>query len=461
FYVWTVLWDLMRNGFRTDDRGTTIIHEHATAKGYTKKDGFGDSFADILETITQGQVTMRASGRFDDSLFAQVFSEGIGKQSAGNFRFKASLESAFHRIRTQSAGLLGDVGNRYQVTPEHNAKIDRCTSMILRSIDKLPPEEQQAVFDLVRFPKHTWRQFTQLINLVYSAVNRRTDHNLEGWGDCGFILPGYALPNHVHPNRPPELFTCEDFLALEPKAQEHIKAFGKDHDIVLSTEQAVALCRKTDPHIQRLDIRDAVHALPLKWAYGNRGSKQNGIKVQANGTLVIRDPERFGQSSLVYFASYRHGKHNVHLRAGERCLVHICPFDPDKAILLDLQGRFLGEIKPNVRARVSDTEQRLRTQGQINQYRSEVTRSSALRHEDRVEQLREDLKHNERVISGEITPDETTLHHERQRHQQNRRDEAALEGVVIVEPDSESDSDDGDDLNFDDVFANKPNLDNS
>ncbi|MEM6916696.1 MAG: hypothetical protein AAF491_09045, partial [Verrucomicrobiota bacterium] len=459
FYVWTVLYDLIQNGFRTDEVKTTVIHELATAKGYTKKDGFGESFAEILETITQGQVVMDCSGRFDEGMFAQIFSEGIGKQSAGNFRFKASLESAFHRIRTQSSGLLGNVGNRYQVTPEHNARIDRYTKTILSAIDDLPVEERQAVFDLVRFPKHTWEEFTQLLNYVYAAVNQRTDHKLEGWGRCGFILPGWSVKNPLHPNSPPALYTREDFLALDPEAQQYIQAKGKDHDIVLSPAQAVEICRRTDPNIAYLDLEAASDALPLKWAYGNRNGRKNGIKVEKSGEFVIRDPERFGQDSIYYFATAHLNGDQIPLRPGDRYLIQICPFDPDKAILLTMEGRFRGIIHENRRPRASDLAARLRTQGKINEFRANVTRSGERRHRHQVDELREDLDHNERVLSGEITPDETTLHHERKRHQQNQRDEAAENGVVTVDlaPDPQGEHDD--DLDFDSAFLNNPDLD--
>lgn len=466
FYVWTILADLMRNGFRDDHRGTTIIREHATAKGYTKLDGYGDSFDDVVNHITGGRVSFDHSGRFDQSMFAQMLFSGTGKQSSGNFRYKAPLESAFHRVRTQSAGLLGDTGNRYQVNPEHNDAIDGYTERLFKAIDKLPVEKRHAVWDLLKHHKHTWGEFTTLMGLVYQAVNHRRDHKLEGWSNCGFILPGYSLADPMRPDAAPQIYTREQFALMAPEQRQYVQTFGRDHLITLTPAEAVALCKHTDNKLVKLGRELAVSALPITWAYGMRNGKTGGLTVKANGTLIVRDPMRFGEDSLTYIATVHTrdgGRDN--LRPGESVLLHVCPFDPDEAICLSLDGRYRGFVKLLPTPCASDREARLRNQGMINQYHADVTRDSLRRQQPEIARGEAILAHNDRVLSGEIQPTDDQLHDERFRLANIIADQAHDDGLAAIQPDPEDYSPEAppitDNSNlFANIFATDPELDN-
>ena len=463
-YVWTILSDLIVNGFRDDARGTRLIREHATAKGYTKQDGHGDSFDDVLHHITGGRVTLDASGRFDQSMFAQMFFGGSGgKQAAGNFKYKAPLESAFHRVRTQSAGLLGDTGNRYQVTPEHNEAIDRYEMRLFKAIDKLPSSESALVYDLLRHHKHTFDEFLKLTHLVYRAVNHRRDHKLEGWASAGFVVPGYALPDPLDASAAPRIITREQFAVMETEQQHYINTFARDHTIVMTPSEARDLCRSRDRAIAKLKPSLAITALPVSWAYPRRKGKDGGVKVKPNGTLVITDPARFGSESLIYLAvAHMPDGSRVHLDTGSQYLVHICPFAPDEAWLLGLDGRYRGIVKLMPRVCGNDIETRLRNQGAINQYRADLTRDTVRRHEGRVAQGEEIIAHNERVVSGEIRPSEEAVATARYHHLHDIADAAEDDGIITVRPDAPAPPSIPSNTNsdrFKNIFANNPNLD--
>lgn len=436
-YVWTILTDLMVNGFRDDDRGTLIIREHATAKGFTKKDGYGDSFDELINHITDGRVRFDASGRFDQPMFAQMFFGGRGKQSAGNFRYKAPLESAFHRVRTQMAGFLGDTGNRYQVQPEHTEALDRYEKKLFKAIDALPASDRAVVYDLCRHMKHTWGEFSSLLSLVYGAVNNRRDHKLEGWASCGFVLPVYALPDPVSRDAAPRIITREDFAIMDGEQRRYIETFARDEQLVLTPSEARELCRSRDRKLVTLGKERAVAALPLSWAYPLRKGKTGGVKVRPDGTLLVRDPERFGPDSLVYLGVAHHEGRRDHLRPGEQYLIHVCPFAPEEALLLTLDGRYRGTVNLMPRATANDIAARLRNQGAINEYAADLRRDSERRQAGRIGEIEEIIEHNERVISGAIAPTETQFHHERWRIAQVAADESNDDGIVTVDPDLE------------------------
>ena len=461
-YVWTILTDLMVNGFRDDDRGTIIIREHATAKGFAKKDGHGDSFDNLVHHITDGRVRFDASGRFDQPMFAQMFCAGRSKQSAGNFRYKAPLESAFHRVRTQMAGFLGDVGNRYQVQPEQTEAIDRYEAKLFKAIDQLPASDRALVYDLTRHLKHTWGEFTSLMSLVYGAVNARRDHSLEGWASCGFVVPVYALPDPTDRDAAPRIVTREDFAAMDAEQRNYITTFARDEQLVLSPTEARDLCRSRDRKLVTLGKDRAVSVLPLSWAYPLRKGKSGGVKVREDGTLLIRDPERFGPESLTYLATVHHEGRRDHLRPGQEFLVHVCPFAPAEAFLLTLDGRYCGTVKLMPRATANDIAARLRNQGQINEYAADLRRDSERRQSSRIGDMAEIIVHNDRVISGEIQPDPETASAARYNFDLDAADAAEDIGIVTVRPDfptapTPPTNDTAD--RFKNIFATNPKID--
>lgn len=467
FYVWTVLADFVQNGFRDDDTGTRLIREHATAKGYVKLDGYGDSFDEIIYHITGGRVSMDASGRFDQPMFAQMFFGGRGKQSAGNFRYKAPLESAFHAVRTRSAGLLGDTGNRYQIEPESSDAVSAYERRLFKAIDKLPPSDRGAVYEMLRHPVHTQHEFSTLMHLVYRAVNARRDHDLEGWHACGFVVPAieFTLPGQTETG----IVTRDQFALMPTDQQGVLETFGKWRGLHLSPAEARALCLARDKSIRKLSWSVAVAALPISWAYPKRRGKEGGVKVTEKQTLVIRDPERFGPESLTYLAVVHREGQRIALRPGDQVFVHVCPFAPDEAIVMDLQGRYQGTVKLMARPCANDVEARLRNQGAINELAADLRRGSERRAEGELQRQRDLIEHNKRVLSGDLRPDPDALADARFRHEMNRVDEAAEDGVVIVEPTTPWDDEipahhtpapttPGADI-FANIFANNPELD--
>lgn len=460
FYVWTVLADLMQNGFRDDDAGTLIIREHGTAKGYAKQDGYGQSFDDIIHHITGGRVTLDASGRFDQPQFAQMFLGKKTKQSGGNYRYKAPLESAFHAVRTRSAGLLGDTGNRYQIEPEATDALASHHKKLWKAIEKMPVSDRDEIYRLLRMPGvHKQDEWVRLTHLVYGAVNARRDHELEGWYGCGFVVPAveYSVPGH----ETPALVTREQFGLLPAEQQHYIETFGKWRSLVLSPAEARALCLAGDRNIRKLSWSIAVAALPISWAYPKRKGKEGGVKVNARGEIVIRDPERFGPESLVYLGTLHRGDRREQLRPGEEVYVHVCPFAPDEALVLDLQGRYQGTIKLMPRACASDTAARLRNQGAINEYAADLHRDSHRRQAERLAGMADDLEHDRQVARGEIRPEPVDLDRARRIHDLDAADEAEEKGVVTVRPDAahHHPAPSAGTGRYDNIFANNPDLD--
>lgn len=417
FYVWTILADLMRHGYRDDDAGTVIIREHGTAKGYNHHDHDGRSFDEILHHITAGRVICDASGRFDQGMFAQMFfrgnarlttADGAGngpkgkaKQGMGNFRYKAPLESAFHRLRTQSAGLLGHTGNRYDIAPEDTAAIDGYTRRLFKALDKLPPTKRDTVWTLLRHHVHTWDEWSRLTGLIYTAVNARRDHKIEGWGKCDFIVPGYVTQNPFDPTSEPIQYSRAMVEAMEPQQRHYIESFGKPTNYVLSPAEAAQICADRDRRIlRRLSWSAIFHALPIKWVYPRRqGKDTGGVKVQPNGTLIIRDPLRFGEDALVYLGTlHTEDGDRIPLRPGDQYLLHICPFDPESALVTSLEGRFRGTVKLMPRITATDRAARLAAQGQINQYHADAVRDLHRRHESEIDRREAIIQANRALL---------------------------------------------------------------
>lgn len=444
FYVWTVIADLMEHGFRDDERGTRIIREHATAKGYAHKDGYGRSFDEEIAHATNYRVSMDFSGRFDAGMFAKMFFRGKGqaRQASGNFRYKGPLESAFHRLRTASAGLLGQTSqNERLLGGEHREVWDGYSRRLFKHLkENVPSKDRELIWQLCRHPVHTWDEFVLAMRLIYQAVNTRRDHRLEGWGACGHIIPGFAVKNLAQPWEPPAIISRDQLAAMDEDARQYIMTIGKAHPIRLSPSEAAAMYRKTDRKVVRFGQELAVSLLPTEWAYPRRrGKDSGGVTVRNDGTLVIRDPERFGTDALVYLGVC-HGVHRddqFNLRPGSQYLVHVCPFRPETAFLLTLEGRYRGYLKLMPRPCANDVVARLQNQGMIEQYRADAVRDSERRQAPEIQRLRDVVDHNERVKSGEIRPTQAQLDAEADRQAEIHRHALAERGIVEVELEDE------------------------
>ena len=404
-FVWQVLSVLMKVGFRNDSIGTTFVFEHGSATGYGERDDMrGLSFDGVLRSVTGGRVSVDRSGRFDQPFLAQALFRGRGKQASGNPRFKAPLESMFHLVRTMSSGLLGQTGSIQRLNgPETDAKFDSYSRQVAKAISNLPEQRQARAWELARFPYHTFAEFVELMGLVYSAINNRQDHKLEGWETAGFVEHGF-LVDLVGGGE--SFVTREKFMALEPERQQAIEAVAEPCPMQLSPTQAARLSLKRDAgKIARLNESHIPLVIPPDDAWTYR------VKVNRKGEFKIQDRLNFGPEPLIFIASVedQHGRRD--LRPGSEFRGYLNPYLPDRLVLTDLDGRFLGGCDRFQKYAAGDKAGAYRNQAQINAYRKRIGAPSERRNAKFADDMAEMVEHNEKLLSGApVTPEEIAEH---------------------------------------------------
>ena len=401
-FVWQVLSVLMRVGFRTDSTGTTFVFEHGSATGYAERDDMqGRSFDSVLSSVTNGCVSVDRSGRFDQPFLAQALFRGKGKQASGNPRFKAPLESMFHLVRTMSSGLLGQTGSNQRLNgPEGDAKLDSYTRQVQKAIGNLPRERQARAWELVQLPYHTFGEFVDLMNLVYSAINNREDHKLEGWENAGFVNHGFKVD--LLGNGGETFVSREQFMELEPARQAAIESVAKTHSMRLSPTQAARLANKREqPKIARLNEAHIPLVIPPSddWTYQ--------VTVNRKGEFKFTDRLNFGSEPLIFIASVedQHGRRD--LRPGSEYRGYLNPYHPDRLVVTDLDGRFLGGCDRFEPYAAGDKAGAYRNQAKINAYRKRIGAPMERRASKLADEMAGMVENNERLISGEpVTPEE-------------------------------------------------------
>jgi len=337
-FVWYVITILMTEGYRTDEKGTTLVQEHGTAKTWSNKtlatpDGF-HSFEDAVSALTSGHVTMDDSGLFNKPAFSEML---YGPQSSGNPRFKAPIESFFHLVRTYFLPMIGQTGLDPEHAPEENYGIDQYERRMLKAANDLPTAMREGILSNYL----TGVEFGHLSMLAYDALANRTDHHLEGWEKCGFVEPVWRWKDDA----PGTWRSRRDLASLPSNLRAHaLHEQGMDPLLTSVVPWSPAVARAHcmhDPCIARLKFTDALHLLPTTWA--------KAVKVRTHHEIHLKDDLLPGEE-LIYLPELTTPRgRKEYLSPGDELRIYINPLAPDTALVCDQSFAFLGTIARNIR----------------------------------------------------------------------------------------------------------------
>jgi hypothetical protein len=385
-FVWFVIHVLSTVGYRNDDEGTVFVFEHGTASGYSNdklETANGISkFDDALAFVTGGKLRVERSGLFNQPAFAGML---FRPQSSGNFRFKSPIESMFNLVRNESSMLLGQIGlNARSHGPEENYGLDIYTTQLLNAFLTLPAERQE----MMRWPLHTLAQFGQLYANIYETINARTDHALEGWEQCGHVVPLIRLaPDDAAP-----WMTPAQLAKLPARTQELALSLldepGYTMPHRLSPRQVVDMYKS---ELTKLPKSAVPLLIPRQWA--------REVTVKSDRSITIQDqlagPEPF---SYICRIITRNGAEM--LRPGLKLLARFNPSDPTELCISDENDRYIGHLTATSRVNFLDHETMVERLGERSAIKADleapVRAAMASTMQDRM-----DMKaHNDRLITG-------------------------------------------------------------
>ncbi len=333
-FVWFVLGLLSNTGYRTDSRGTRLVFEHGTANSWTSETGklvtaLGHtSFDDALHAATGGHVTIDRSGKFNQATWSEML---FVPKSAGNFRYKAPIESMFRAVRTHGLLLPGATGRKADLAPEESYGLEREERRWLKLANKFPSHLAESV----KSNLFSFMEYFMAYRTIYAGINADPEHALKDWDKIGFCLREWQWATDE-----PEIWRPRSELAnLDENRQASFQSqLSADPGLIrtrrMSRAEAVRAC-ENDTCIRTLDKWKFHQVLPLAWAIP--------VTVRSNREIVISDPLIKGTGDLTYFTTCRNERgHVIHLQPGDKLLCHLDPFRPDELIVMDQQGVPIG-----------------------------------------------------------------------------------------------------------------------
>ena len=349
-YAWFQVNHFLTRGYRTDAIGTEVVEEHGTAKNWSALKGESlislsghHSFEDAIHALTCGQVKYNRSGKFNTPLFADMC---FRPSSTGNFKFKTWLESAFRLLRTYMQMLPGATGSRERDNGrEETYGIRLAEKNLLSAIyHTVDPGTQEFLRANIRHELLDLGTFHQLILAVYRAVNGRTRHALEGWGQCRFTIQLWR-PSEKSEN----WFTQDELSAIEDPEEKRflLKRLNANPELLMKEDRLspgmaleIELARDAK-HITKLKDEYVGLLLPTSWAVSK--------KVGDNHCFTLPNP-LWPDTEETYVASWDHKDAQVTLDSGKQIMVYHNPFSGGRAQLHDMNGSYITTLYPTVRA---------------------------------------------------------------------------------------------------------------
>lgn len=334
-----------------DQTGTHLVVEHGSAS-------ISEDLERRIYDLTQGKVVVDRSGFYGDPALAAQF-EG---QSRGNFRFKASLESLFNLVRNDMAMIPGQTGLDRDHSPDDLVGRDSYNEALRKVAVRLSPDCAR----LLRMPFMEWNEWVALTMDIYLAINKRTDHKLEGWKKAGLFRKEWRLP--VGQEWLP-LLAFENLLpqqqhALLPIIHTRTRALSPQEVFNQGADSAVRL-----PMCAMFDLLGP--AFPLE---------ERSVR---NGYITIED--QAVDSEPMRFPAYPIGN-------GEKFRTYLA--DKDTLLLADARNRFVTTLtRQNVPCRLDYDA----VQKEIALSRKEENArlsQMGIRHTDRAKQKAAAHKHN-------------------------------------------------------------------
>jgi hypothetical protein len=386
--IWFMLHVLMEEGYRTDT-GTTLAGEHGTAT-------LRRVYAEALARATGGKVHFDAGG-IEGAAIAPGFFEGRG---GGNFRHKAPLESIRNLLRNEMSALPGATGKDRDHSPETNAPDKggqyKYNTQLLRAAEALPEEQRK----LLQYPFYDWHKFVALAQYFISVIDRREDHDLKHWHQCGFIVGAWRMTTDS------PWLPMDEFLKLPPAQQSIVEA-------LLDANPTLTAVKKLSPWAVRQQLRKDPHIKKLSPALlpdilGLDGPFTKEITVRPDHTIRIDDRE-IDPGAMLFHACVPTRLGDQWLRPGSRWfgyLDHIV----GKLHLFDEKGAFIGTCHIQEDAPLANRDALARACGAIAKIEKEFLAPAVRLGNDTAKRNLEMREHNVDLIAA-ATTGRTPLEH--------------------------------------------------
>lgn len=314
-------------------RGTTLVVENGTAAISPEVEG-------MLQALTGGAVRVHRAALKG----MQQLMRGYAGRGKGNPRDKAHLESwhnLFHNRLCHGNGWAG----KDRTPPETVHGIVQAEKQHIRNLLDLPPD--RAALSAGHLP--TFAELCEEIARVTVEINRREDHELEGWRECGFERLEYTLDARSGSWGPVEGLDQGQLMFVQGLPRENFRTRR------MSPEEAweVAVSRPGNGLVRFTDEQCAQLMLLAKegGAFRHKVTARKGVFVWRDRTGWLDYAE------LHYETTYRDCMGYDRPAPFKDELEGVLnPFAPDSLFLFDARGVLLGTCRQVQAVRRGDVE---------------------------------------------------------------------------------------------------------
>lgn len=374
YMQWLVIGVLTEVGFY--EGGVSLIVEHGTA-------AIREPFEKALHDLSKGKIKVERSGIQDKPALLGYWAGAGG----GNPRMKALLES-LHNYYHNRLGLLPAQtgGNARLNKPEEQTAILKYCAHLAKEFDNVSPAVVDELLGKLAIPILTDVQFVQFLFKLYQVIDGRHEHSLEGWEKNGWIKTRWRLSGDDgwHDE--------EDLAGLDEDRMKHWQAMVRKDP---------SLCRpmRLSPNevwMRRDGMKKLPqHAIPIM--LGPQGGREVTVR---DGRIEYHDleidPDGLRFSGLAEDA----WAHQVLLKEREKYLAYLNPFRPDKLLICDAGGRFIGAALRIERAPRIDHAAVMKAVGQDAGRQTAMMKDYRDRHEGDAVAHQAMLADNELVLQG-------------------------------------------------------------
>lgn len=312
FHLYAVNW-LLEYGVHPD--GTIFNAENGTAR-------FSKAFQERILSIYGDKVTFMTGGMSG----APALPGGWKERAKGNPNAKALKEGLGKLIQNSLGHLPGQVGMHYLDAPASLAGRDQDNELLLAIAAAVPGLREN-----LRLGFLDLQDAVYAVNQTYEMLNFRSEHEIEGWAECGLIVDEIRFSKQSDDWR-----SLDEALAACDPHERQMLALSLKLDPTLKRPRRLSPGEVILAHRQRL-IKPPESSIP-----DLLGPEYGEVKEVRDGVIAISRPEL---GKLRFNAVYQDpGGFRRRVENGTEILAHLNPWRPEWLYLSEARsGRYLGK----------------------------------------------------------------------------------------------------------------------
>lgn len=354
-------------------RGTTLVVENGTA-------AISKELEELLHNASGGLIKVDRSGIGG---VRQTLKQGHGGRGVGNPRHKAPLES-YHNLQHNRISHLPGATGHDRTPPETLHGLARAEDQLIKAMDKLPADRAGQL-------KHymlTMDELSHELSTIVSDINARTNHKLEGWERCGYMVEELRLSPSA-----PWTPSCE----VDPSMADMIISTACDTGADLVRRRRMSPTEAWDYEEAKADSR--LIKLP-PWCICQILGMEMARPIKVASAYIRMRDKSIQDEELIYKSQVVTPNGAIRELAPGKYQGYVNPYNADQLFVCGLDGRIIGTAALVQRVSTADTHAVEQAMGKAAGRREQQLEYARIIGAGAEADIVRTSEHNRRVIDG-------------------------------------------------------------